>query len=109
MKYNLRYDGMVYGKIDPALHDHKNSRLAHYFGNPFVVGGTENTKTEVYDFDYETWVELPPFPFATFIHSYGLGFQTILTSCDIETATHDIVTLKLLLIVQLLSVIPSTL
>ena len=66
-----RYDGMVYGKIDPALHDHKNARLAHYFKNPFVVGGTENTKTEVYDFNYETWVELPSFPFATFIHSYG--------------------------------------
>ena len=69
---------MVYGKIDPALYDHKNSRLAHYFGNPFVVGGTENTKTEVYDFDYETWVELPSFPFATFIHSYGKGFQLII-------------------------------
>ena len=69
---------MVYGKIDPALYDHKNSRLAHYFGNPFVVGGTENTKTEVYDFDYETWVELPSFPFATFIHSYGKGFLLII-------------------------------
>ena len=43
-------------------YSHHKSSLASYKGFPFVTGGYDGLKTEIYRFDWTAWIEKPDFP-----------------------------------------------
>ena len=62
---SLRFDGKsFYGQIN-SQYKHLQSKLASYNGAPFVTGGFETTKTEIFDTEAAQWQEAEAYPFAT--------------------------------------------